>query len=185
MGFSGRREAVHHTLKRFLRVGKESAIICILTFSHQRPRAFGAGLEASKVVERAIHPRADVYTFLRCVFKGICEQSSRKEGEECGSKYIKPCFTPLLYCMSRVNSPFTEILTHILVCSSFKILTNFGGQPIFSTIIHSASQFTRSNALVKSTNVMYRFWFCSLDFSMSCRRAKIISVVPRLRRKPH
>ena len=74
-------------LKRFLRVGNESTIICILKFSHQRPRAFGAGLEATKVVERAICPQADVYTFLRCVFKGKCEQSSRKEGEECGSKY--------------------------------------------------------------------------------------------------
>ena len=60
---------------------------------------------------------------------------------------------------------------------------NLGGHIIVCMMTHRALRFTESNALVKSTKAMHRLRCCSLPFSISCLIAKLISVVPRFRRK--
>ena len=65
------------------------------------------------------------------------------------------------------------------------MVRNFGGQPSFFRICHRPSLLTMSNALVKSTKVMYRPLFCSRHFSWSCLKTNTMSVVPRFALKPH
>ncbi len=50
---------------------------------------------------------------------------------------------------------------------------------------HRSGRLTVSNACEKSTNAIYRGSFCSAHFSWSCRKVKIMSVVPRAALKPH
>ena len=59
------------------------------------------------------------------------------------------------------------------------------GQPNFAIIFQSPSRLTVSNALVRSTKVMWRSTFCSWHFSWSCHAVKIMSVVPLSYLNPH
>ena len=55
----------------------------------------------------------------------------------------------------------------------------------FAIIFQSPSRLTVSNALVRSTKVMYRSTFCSWHFSCSCLAVKIMSIVPLSFLNPH
>ena len=93
---------------------------------------------------------------------------------------LQPCFTPRLYWNDWVSSPSIMSLALTSVYSFLMILINFGGHPSLPRIMRSRSRLTLSKALTKSTNAMYRFFLCSLDFCIKCRSVKIPSMVPYL-----
>ena len=57
------------------------------------------------------------------------------------------------------------------------ILCRFRGHPIFRRMLKSPSRLTRSNALVRSMKAMKRGFCCSLHFSWSWQKEKIMSSV--------
>ena len=59
------------------------------------------------------------------------------------------------------------------------------GASIFPQQLPQSSLSTVSNAFVKSTNTVYRGRSCSMYFSWSCCRQKIMSTVLRFERMPH
>ena len=65
------------------------------------------------------------------------------------------------------------------------MVVNFSGHPYFLSRCHSPVLLTVLNAFVKSTNSIYRGRSCSMHFSCSCRRQKIMSTVLLFERKPH
>ena len=96
----------------------------------------------------------------------------------------QPCFTPLLtskgsdmlpsYCTVALMSSWNDLI----------ILCSFGGHPIISRMLKSPSLLTRSTK-VRSTKATYKDFCCSLHFSCSWRREKIMSTFERSARKPH
>ena len=71
-------------------------------------------------------------------------------------------------------------------CSCRVMFTNLGGHPSRARHAHRASQFTESNALVRSINAKQKSRPCYLHFSCTCRAgAGEMSVVPRPGLKPH
>ena len=86
-----------------------------------------------------------------------------------------PCLTPfVIEKLSETSPPF---LTFMVV--------NFSGHPYFLSSSHSLVFPTVSNAFVKSTKTIYRGRSCSMHFSRSCCRQKIMSTVLRFERKSH
>ena len=97
----------------------------------------------------------------------------------------QPCFTPLVIGNGSDTSLFSLIWPCWSSCSWMTMLRNFCGQPSRFMISHSPFLLTVSNALVRSTKVMYSPLFCSLHFSCSCLRLNTISVVLLFALKPH
>lgn len=79
-----------------------------------------------------------------------------------------------------------SITQNMLVWYEITMLESLGEQPI--TPMRSSNRpflLTKSKALVRSMNIMYNGWPCSLLFSWSCLREKILSVVDLPALKPH
>ena len=96
-----------------------------------------------------------------------------------------PCLTPFVITnVSDISPPFLTF-TIIPVCRLSIIVMNFSGHPYFLSSCHSPFLPTVSNAFVKSTKTIYRDRSCSMHFSSSCRRQKIMSTVLQFERKPH
>ena len=96
-----------------------------------------------------------------------------------------PCLTPFVIANISETSPPFLTFTIIPVCRLSIIVVNFSGHPYFLSSCHSPVLPTVSNAFVKSTNTIYRGRSCSMHFSWSCRRQKIMSTVLLFERKPH
>lgn len=62
---------------------------------------------------------------------------------------------------------------------------NVGGQPNFVRMLQSNVLYTESNALAKSTKIMYSGVSCSLHFTCNCLAIESTSMVLRSFRKPH
>ena len=88
------------------------------------------------------------------------------------------------YLCSETSLPFLTF-TIIPVCRLSIMVVNFSGHPYFLSSCHSPVLPTVWNAFVKSTKTIYRGRSCSMHFSWSCRRQKIMSTVFLLERKPH
>ena len=97
----------------------------------------------------------------------------------------QPCLTPFVTGNGSENSPSFWTLASIPSWNCRTIAMNLAGQPNFAIIFQSPSRLTVSNALVRSTKVMYRSTFCSWHFSWSCRAVKIMSFVPLFFLNPH
>ena len=96
-----------------------------------------------------------------------------------------PCLTPfVIENVSETSPPFLTF-TIIPVCRLSIRVVNFSGHPYFLSSCNSPVLPTVSNAFVKSTNTIYRGRSCSMHFSWSCRRQKIMSTVLLFERKPH
>ena len=93
-----------------------------------------------------------------------------------------PCLTPFVIANVSETSPPFLTFTIIPVCRISIMVANFSGHPYFLSSCHSPVLPTVSNAFVKSTNTIYQ---CSMHFSWSCRRQKIMSTVLLFERKPH
>ena len=96
-----------------------------------------------------------------------------------------PCLTPFVIANVSETSPPFLTFTIIPVCRLSIMVVNFSGHPYFLSSCHSQFLPTVSNAFVKSTKTIYRGRSCSMHFSWSCRRQKIMSTVLRFERKPH
>ena len=95
-----------------------------------------------------------------------------------------PCLTPFVIAnVSETSTPFLTF-TIIPVCRLSIMVVNFSGHPYFLNSCHSPVFPTVSNAFVKSTKTIYRGRYCSMHFSWSCRRQKIMSTVLLFERKP-
>ena len=97
----------------------------------------------------------------------------------------QPCLTPFVMANVSETSPLFLTSTIIPICRLSIMVVNFSGCPYFLSICHSPVLQTVSNAFVKSTKTIYKGRSCSMHFSWSCRRQKIMSTVLRLERKPH
>ena len=96
-----------------------------------------------------------------------------------------PCLTPFIIANVSETSPLFLPFTIIPVCRLSSMVVNFSGHSYLSSSSHSPVLPTVSNAFVKSTNTIYRGRSCSMHFSWSCRRQKIMSTVLLSERKPH
>ena len=96
-----------------------------------------------------------------------------------------PCLTPLVIANVSETSPPFLTFTIIPVCRLSIMVVNISGHPYILSSCHSPVPPTVSNAFVKSTNTIYRGRSCSMHFSWSCRRQKIMSIVLLFERKPH
>ena len=95
------------------------------------------------------------------------------------------CLPPFIIVnVSETSSPFLT-LTIIPVCRISKMVVNFLGQSCFLSSCHSTVLPPVLNAFVKLTNILYKGRSCSMHFSWSYRRQKIMSTVLRFERKPH
>ena len=97
----------------------------------------------------------------------------------------QPCFTPFFTGNGSEAFPSSSTRAMIPSWNCLTIFTSLSGQPNLDMIFHNPSLLTVSNAFVRSTNVMYRSWCCSMLFSCSWRAAKTISMVPRPAWNPH
>ena len=95
------------------------------------------------------------------------------------------CLTPFVTANVSETSPPFLTFTIIPVCSLAIMVVNFSGHPYFLSSSHSPVPSTVLNAFVKSTKTTYIGRSCSMHFSWSCRRQKIMSTVLRLDRNPH
>ena len=97
----------------------------------------------------------------------------------------QPCFT------TRDTSKWSErSFPHLTrrftpSCSPLTSWMKLGGQPHFSRSAQGSSLSTESNALQRSTKVMYTSRCCSRLFSISCLAAKIMCTVDLPAVKPH
>ena len=98
---------------------------------------------------------------------------------------IHPCLTPFVLANVSETSPPFLTFTIIPVCKLSIITVNFSGHPYFLSSCHSPVLPMVSNTFVKSTKTIYRGRSCSMHFSWSCRRQKIMSTVLPFERKPH
>ena len=96
-----------------------------------------------------------------------------------------PCLTPFVKANVSEPSPPFLTFTIIPICRLSIVVVNFSGHPYFLSSCHCPVLPTVSNAFVKSTKTIYRGRSCSMHFSWSCRRQKIMSIVLRFERKPH
>ncbi|KAK2182471.1 hypothetical protein NP493_351g00064 [Ridgeia piscesae] len=83
------------------------------------------------------------------------------------------------------TSPPTLTFTIIPVCRASITVVNFSIHPYFLSSCHNPVLPAVSNVLLKSTNTMYIGRSCSMEFSCSCQRQNIISMVLQLPLKPH
>ena len=97
----------------------------------------------------------------------------------------QPCVTLIVTGNGSENSPSFWILASIPSWNCRTIAMNLAGQPNLAIIFQSPSRLTVSNALVRSTKVMWRSTFCSWHFSWSYRAVKIMSIVPLPFLNPH
>ena len=96
-----------------------------------------------------------------------------------------PCLTPFVIAnVSDTSHPFLTF-TIIPACRLSFMVVNFSEHPYFLSSCHSPVLPTVSNTFVKSTKTIYRGRSCSMHFSWSCCRQKIMSTVLRFERKPH
>ena len=95
-----------------------------------------------------------------------------------------PCLTPFVIANVSETSPPFLTFTIILICRHSIMVVKFSGHPYFIRSCHSPVLPTVSNAFVKSTKTIYRGQSCSMHFSWSCRRQKIMSTVLRFEQKP-
>ena len=86
-----------------------------------------------------------------------------------------PCLTPFVIENVSETSPLFLTFTIIPVCRLYIMVVNFSGYLYFLSSCHRPVLPTVSNAFVKSTNTIYRGRSCSMHFSWSCRRQKIMS----------
>ena len=91
----------------------------------------------------------------------------------CGAS-THPCLTLFVIANVSETSPPFLTFTIIPVCRLSIMVVNFSGHPYFLSSCHSPVLPTVSNAFVKSTKTRYRGRSCSMHFSWSCRRQKII-----------
>ena len=96
-----------------------------------------------------------------------------------------PCLTPFVIANVSETSPPFLTFTIIPVCRLSVMVVNFRGHPYFLSSCNSPVLATVSNDFVKSTKTIYRGRSCSMHFSWSCRRQKMMSTVLRFERKPH
>ena len=96
-----------------------------------------------------------------------------------------PFLTPFVIANVSETSPPFLTFTIIPVCRLSIMVMNFSGHPYFLSSCHSPVLPTVSNAFVMSTNTIYRGRSCSMQFSWSCRRQKIMSTVLLFERKSH
>ena len=96
-----------------------------------------------------------------------------------------PCLTPFVIANVSETSPSFLMFTINPVCRLSIIVVTFSGHPYFLSSCHSPVHPTVSNAFVKSTKTIHRSRSCSMHFSWSCRRQKIMSTVLRFEPKPH
>ena len=96
-----------------------------------------------------------------------------------------PCLTPFAIANVSETSPPFLTFTIIPVCRLSIMVVNFSGHPYFLSSCHSPVLPTVSNAFVKSTNTIYRCRSCSMHFSWSCHKQKIMSTVLLFERKPY
>ena len=96
-----------------------------------------------------------------------------------------PCLTPFVIANVSETSPPFLTFTIIPVCRLSIMFVNFSGHPYFLSSCHSPVPPTVSNAFVKSSNTIYRDRSCSMHFSWSCRRQKIMSTVLLFERTSH
>ena len=96
-----------------------------------------------------------------------------------------PCLTPFVIAnVSETSTPFLTF-TIIPVCRLYIMVVNFSGHPYFLSSCHNTVLSTVLNSFVKSTKTIYRGRSCSMHFSWSCRKQKIMSTVLRFERKSH
>ena len=96
-----------------------------------------------------------------------------------------PCLTPFVIANVSETSPPFLTFTIIPVGRLSIMVVNFSGHPYFLSSSHSPVLPTMSNAFVKSTKTICRGRSCSMHFSWSCHRQKIMSTVLWFERKPH
>ena len=94
-----------------------------------------------------------------------------------------PCLTPFVIANVSETSPPFLTFTIIPVCRLSIMVVNFSGHLYFISSCHSPVLSTVSNGFVKSTKTIYRGRTCSMHFSWSCRRQKIMSTAFRFERK--
>ena len=95
------------------------------------------------------------------------------------------CLTQFVIANVSETSPPFLAFTIIPVCRFSIIVVNFSGHPYFLSSCHSPVLPTVANAFVKLTKTIYRGQSCSMHFSWSCHRQKIMSTVLRFERNPH
>jgi len=94
------------------------------------------------------------------------------------------CLTPAKTSNGSDSWPPTVTLADMPSWKACSIRRKCGGQPNLLRTFHKRSLLTVSKALVRSMKARKRLWCCSRHFSCSRRATKIMSVVPRPRRKP-
>ena len=83
------------------------------------------------------------------------------------------------------TKPFSTMQVILLSWKDLMMLRSLSGQPSLRSMAHRPSRPTLSKALVRYTKRMHRFWFCSRHFSLICRTANIVSIVPLFLLKAH
>ena len=104
---------------------------------------------------------------------------------QCKENRSQPCFVPVETLNgSKTFPPDTPALFSFL-WEDTMTLSMLLGIPTFLSTCHSASLFTGSKALVKSTNTIYNSRFFSRTFSATWLREKIILIKLWPAWKPH
>ena len=95
------------------------------------------------------------------------------------------CLTPFVIANVSETSPPFLTFTIIPVCRLSIMVVTFSEHPYFLNSCHSPVLPMVSNAFVKSTKTIHSGESCSIHFSWSCHRQKIMSTVLHFERKPH
>ena len=119
------------------------------------------------------------------MFRKASSSIADKKMEKSVGASPPPYLTPIVTLNDSETSPPSLTFAIIPVCRASVIVVNFSVHPYFLCSCHNPVLPTVPNALLNSTNTMYRRRSCSMQFSCSCRRQNIISTVLLLPLKPH